>query len=542
MVNQHALQLFIQAFNAIQDLLFIIKAETGNFTIEYVNKRGLDYLQKDEGIFGQSISGIQEKLGSTFTFHLSQAANGTDEKRFVEVIDTNKGQSELETVLTPVELDSDIYIIAVFRPVKEKKQPLQQLVESEEKYRKIVRAIPDAIILHRNGIIYDVNEVALHLLKTNEEHVIGKHVLDFVDMRDRQQVVERIENAMYKGLNGKTVEERFVNYAGEVIYADTTSAPVKINGEQFVLVTFKDVTERKLAEKQIRESEERFRIIAEHSMDIIKILDPSGEIMYVSPAIEAVLGYDIQDVVGKSFFKTIYEEDVSDVKQKFSNMIQTKEYFDFILRRVHQDGYPVWLHSDIIPVLDGDGEIEKIIVISGDVSAFKRREEMLSKMAFYDSLTGLPNRRLFTHRLQQAMYTTDRTGNITALLVLDCDKFKQINDTLGHDIGDEVLKEFARRVRSSIRSMDTLSRLGGDEFTIILPELHKKEEVFDISNKIFKKIHAPMVINGESLSITTSIGASFYPGDGTTIENLFKAADENLYKVKENGGDSIIIL
>ncbi len=203
-----------------------------------------------------------------------------------------------------------------------------------------------------------------------------------------------------------------------------------------------------------------------------------------------------------------------------------------------KSGHSIWLHSHFIPVLSSEGDLEKIIVISSEITESKRKEEKLAKMAFYDYLTGLPNRRLFTDRLNQAIFTSERTGKLTALLVLDCDKFKRINDTLGHDIGDEVIKEFARRVRSSLRKMDTLSRVGGDEFTIVLPELMSTDEIKAVSNRILEVIREPMLIKGHEIHMTTSIGISLYPMQANTVDDLYKKADVNLYKSKDCGGNT----
>ncbi|WP_400248141.1 diguanylate cyclase [Niallia sp. JL1B1071] len=170
----------------------------------------------------------------------------------------------------------------------------------------------------------------------------------------------------------------------------------------------------------------------------------------------------------------------------------------------------------------------------------RRKEKTLSKLAYSDYLTGLPNRRLFLDRLQQAFYTSDRTGKFTALMVLDCDKFKQINDTLGHDVGDEVIKIFAKRVESSLRKRDTLSRVGGDEFTVVLPEISKVEDVIDISNRILATVNEIMQLHEIELQISTSIGISLYnPASPSNTDELFNKADQELYKAKAKGGNQI---
>ncbi|MCQ6274989.1 PAS domain S-box protein [Bacillus sp. V3B] len=429
--------------------------------------------------------------------------------------------------------------IATYKNVTEEKRVMLKLKESEERYRKVLEFSPDALVMHTEGKITYVNQAGLDLIKAkNTNQVIGKPVLDFVHDSNRKQVAERIEKAIKNGKKGELVEEKYLTFEGDKIYVETASAPIQEQGKTSVIVMFRDITTKRRAEKALRESEERFRIIAEHSKDIIKILDLEGKVFYASPSFETTLGHPIRNVIGKSFLDQIHQDDVSEAITILEEMKRSKEYFEIDIRHVHQDGYSIWLHSHFIPVLSSEGDMEKIIVISSDITESKQKEEKLAKMAFYDYLTGLPNRRLFTDRLNQAIFTSERTGKLTALLVLDCDKFKPINDTYGHDIGDEVIKEFARRVRSSLRKMDTLARVGGDEFTIVLPELTSTDEIIAVSKRVVEVTREPMHIKGHELQITTSIGISFYPTDADHVDQLFKEADQNLYKSKDRGGNT----
>lgn len=354
-----------------------------------------------------------------------------------------------------------------------------------------------------------------------------------------------------KAANSKqvvTFEDKTTLQNGQIIYNETVLTPI-IDGEKIYLIAIvRDVTDKTLrlkelqqykeAEQARRESQETFRIIAENSVDIIKVLSPEGEITYASPSIEDILGYSARNMTGKSFFETVHPDDIEKMKVVFANLIKTQSHIDIEVRRKHQDGHFVWLHSDFIPVLSSEGQFEKIVAISGDITKYKKKVKRLEKLAYYDHLTGLPNRRIFVESLQQSMSTTDRTGKLTALLVLDCDNFKQINDNLGHDIGDEVIKEFSKRVRCTIRDTDTLSRVGGDEFTVVISEKMDMQQVINISKRILVAVHKPMEIKGHVLNLTTSIGISFYPLHAKNMEELFKKADVNLYKSKSLGGNT----
>ena len=430
----------------------------------------------------------------------------------------------------------NIVAVGTYRDVTEYIKILKEIKEKEEKFRNIAKASPEAIIVYTEGKITFINERALSLLKAkSQSQAIGKSILDFVYPSDRKQVEERMRDAIYKEKKEEFIEERLLNFEGEIIYAETAFAPINDGGKVSVVIMIRDVTTKKRAEKATSESEERFRIIAEHSMDIIKVLDPQGKIIYASPAIEKILGYPVRKMIGKPFYTTIHSDDMEKARNEFKEMLKTKKYIQINLRRIHQDGHYIWLNTDFVPVLNPEGEVEKIVAISNDITELRKKEKKLAKMAYSDHLTGLPNRRKFMECLQQAIYTSERTGKVTALMVLDCDKFKQINDNFGHDTGDEVIKEFAKRVRTSIRKMDTLSRVGGDEFTIVLPELSHEQDADAISKRIFEEVRKPMYIKGKKLQITVSIGISFYPTNTSNMEELFKEADIALYKAKESG-------
>ncbi|WP_010283604.1 diguanylate cyclase domain-containing protein [Bacillus timonensis] len=389
------------------------------------------------------------------------------------------------------------------------------------------------------------NQAGLSILNTNQS-LFGKTMEECLPMEKVQYLKRYYEKAAYSK-QVVTFEDETILPDGQIMINETIVTPI-IDGENiFLIAIVRDVTDKsmrikelqqyKKAEQARRESEETFRIIAENSVDIIKVLTPDGKITYVSPSVEDILGYPAHKRVDETLFGTIHPDDLERMNDVFTKLLETKEHVDIEVRRKHHDGHSVWLHSDFIPVLSSEGELEKIVVISGDITEYKRKVNKLEKLAFYDYLTGLPNRRIFEERLLQSMYTTDRTGKLTALLVLDCDNFKQINDRLGHDIGDEVIKEFSKVVRRTIREKDTLSRVGGDEFTVVIPEIMDKHQVIAISNRILTAVHQPIEIKEHVINITTSIGISFYP----LVENaeeLFKRADDNLYKSKSLGGNT----
>ncbi len=303
----------------------------------------------------------------------------------------------------------------------------------------------------------------------------------------------------------------------------------------------RDVTTKLRSEQALRESEERFRIIAENTKSIVKIITLKGKVTYCTTTIEDILGIPLWMEMGKSIYSNIHEEDLPLLDDVLEKVRKLKTPIDIEIRHLHRDGNAIWLNSQFVPLFDDAGQVEKIMMISDDISELKQKESKLKKMAFYDYLTGLPNRRLFEQQLQQAIVTSDKTGKLTALMVLDGDKFKNINDTLGHDVGDKVIIEFANRLQYSLRSKDTISRIGGDEFTIVIPEIRDLEEVKLIADRILKNIQETMYINGHEVTITASIGIACYPTTTKDMEELFKIADNNLYRSKDHGGNTYTI-
>lgn len=429
--------------------------------------------------------------------------------------------------------DKEILAIVTYKDITKEKQAMTVLKNNEEKYRNMVESSPDALMIHREGTITYINPAGLKLLKAeNPNQLINRQLLDFVHPKSKVQVEERFKNQL-----SERVEEIYLTTSGEKVYVETNASTIQDRGRNSMIITLRDVLKRRRAEKILKESEERFRIIAEHSKSIIKILDLNGKIFYASPPLEETLGYLICDVIGNSILDHIHRDDRTKAKDAIQTIISTGKPLELEMRHIHQDGYSIWLNSNFTPIFSSEGEIEKFIVISEDITDSKMKEKKLKQMAYYDYLTGLPNRRLFIERLSQAILTSKKTGTLTTLMVLDCDKFKQINDTLGHDVGDEVIKEFAKRVQMNIRKKDTLSRLGGDEFTIVFPEVKDKEEIEFICNQILDRVKQPIFINGHEIYISTSIGISYYP-EAKNEEILFKNANNNLYVSKERGGDT----
>ncbi|CAJ1004174.1 MULTISPECIES: GGDEF domain-containing protein [Bacillales] len=189
----------------------------------------------------------------------------------------------------------------------------------------------------------------------------------------------------------------------------------------------------------------------------------------------------------------------------------------------------------LTPICDSNGVCTHVFAVTRDITERKKLESQLAHMAYHDMLTGLPNRRLLLDRMQQAIAKAKRSNQLLAVLFLDCDNFKDINDTWGHDVGDQFLQVMAKRLTSCVRDVDTVARLGGDEFVILLTSLESETEAAKVAARILDVLQQPWLIAKQQFSITTSIGIAFFPHDGTDTDQLLRHADQALYKAKSSG-------
>jgi diguanylate cyclase (GGDEF)-like protein/PAS domain S-box-containing protein len=274
----------------------------------------------------------------------------------------------------------------------------------------------------------------------------------------------------------------------------------------------------------------------EHSPASIVVTDCKGGIEYVNPAFCRLTGYSPEEALGQntSLIKG-YEQPAEHFKEMWNTILAGREWRgEFHNKR--KDGSLFWELASISPILNEQGEITNFVGVKENITERKELLEYLDQMAHYDELTGLPNRALFFDRLGCLESLSRREGRHFALLFIDLDGFKGVNDRHGHDAGDAVLRETAARLRASIRASDTAARMGGDEFTVILGNLSREADISLIARKILQALSAPISLpGGLNCSIGASIGISLYPEDAQDVETLVSSADTAMYEVKREG-------
>ncbi len=300
---------------------------------------------------------------------------------------------------------------------------------------------------------------------------------------------------------------------------------------------------------QLRESEKLHRYIVNKSPDIVYILDSQGRFTFINKRVETLLGYKMKDVIGRHYTDLIHEDDLDKAQFKFNERRTGKRASINIelklkcnkndqVRNFDNRLLPIEINSVGVYKSQDTADDRKFIGTYGiarDITDRIEAEEIIRFQAYHDMLTRLPNRTLLKDRLHQAIAHAKRNKNSLSVMFLDLDRFKVINDTLGHMIGDKLLQAVAMRLRHCLREGDTLARIGGDEFTLLLPAVNSKNDAEIIASKIIKSLKMPFKIDSHELFVSTSIGISQYPEDGQTMESLIKHADIAMYSVKGKG-------
>ena len=299
--------------------------------------------------------------------------------------------------------------------------------------------------------------------------------------------------------------------------------------------------ERQRAEEALRQNEERFRSLVQNASDIVTILDVDGTIRYDSPAIQRVLGYEHGERVEKPASEYVHPDDVERVTESFARTLEqpgVRPPLEFRIR--HKDGSWRYVEVTRTNLLD-DPAVGGVVANSHDITERKRLEEQLQHQAFHDHLTGLANRALFMDRLGHALARLTRRDVSVAVLFLDLDNFKIINDSLGHEYGDQLLIAVGQRLEQLLRSEDTVARIGGDEFTVLLEDITSPSQATRVAERITEAFQSPFSVGGQELFITASVGIALSAMGGKRPQEVLQDADVAMYRAKTTGKASYAV-
>lgn len=418
----------------------------------------------------------------------------------------------------------------------------ERLAQSQERYREILENMSNAAAVYevrekgQQFTIKEFNRSAEELEQINRQEVLGHSLQDVFPSAEESGIFTVLRRVWQTGdpehylltyyQNGR-VPRRRENYVYRLS-----------SGE--VVALYQDVTAQRQAEEALWLEKERAQVTLHSIGDGVITTGIDGHVEYLNPIAEDLTGWPLAEAYGKELkqiFHIVNELDGTGVESPVDRCLAEDRIIGLANHTslVHRKGHPFSIEDSAAPIHDRQGHLIGAVLVFHDVSDKRALLRQMTHQAHHDALTGLPNRVLFNDRLSQAIAQAHRKDHQVAVLFLDIDRFKLINDTFGHAIGDHVLQAAAERLRSILRAGDTVGRQGGDEFIIILPEVSLGNEAGIVAEKILTIFSAPFVLNGEEVFITPSIGISLYPTDGTDIETLVKHADISMYYAKESG-------
>lgn len=287
-------------------------------------------------------------------------------------------------------------------------------------------------------------------------------------------------------------------------------------------------------DRNVREREERFRALVQNSFDIITIHDSKGVTLYESPAASRILGYSPGALIGKTPFQTIHSRDVEMAREAFASLVNGGEPAAIEMRYRHADGSWIWLEVLGNNLLEHSG-VHGIVLTSRDITERKHAEDRARYLANYDVLTGLPNRILMHDRVNQSVAQARHARERIALMHIDVDRFKVVNETLGHYVGDTLLKSAADRIKACARDTSTLARVGGDEFSILIPDANSLHSLSAIAARVLEEMSRPFAGPTQDVFVSASVGISLFPDDAKSPDELTKHAEAAMYSAKKLG-------
>lgn len=419
--------------------------------------------------------------------------------------------------------------------------------EYEIQYRALFDSAHDAIVLMDRNLIIDCNKRCLELLRCKREQMVGHYTPEFWPEKqpDGQISTEASLPHIKAALNNelRPYEFRHLRPDGTFLDADVTLNIFDIKGKKYLQAIIRDITDKKEIQEALRQSEERYRTVLDDILEGCYETDMEGNFTFFNNSFCKILGYPEYEIAGSSYRNYADEECIKKIYHAFNNVLTTSvpdRNLDITI--IVKDGSRKHADISVSLIKDSYGKPTGFRGIVRDITERKKHEEMIAYMAFHDPLTGLPNRRLFDDRLYVALEFTKRNRKKLAVMLTDLDKFKEINDTMGHQMGDSLLKEVATRMAGLVRKSDTLARMGGDEFMVLLqPDINTIEDVRIVANRFIKSFSKPFNCDGTELKVSSSLGIAVYPDHGEDVETLISHADIAMYEAKKNGGNNFKI-
>ncbi|MBS4174143.1 PAS domain S-box protein [Bacillus sp. FJAT-49736] len=551
--------LFLHIFNSMSDMLFITQIENNDdYRYLFINEAASSFTGLTSDVYGKTMNEVlPSPMYSFIKEKYDEAIKKKSPLQYVEkfeipsekeaIIGTNgKRLIYYETTITPVfdSSNASTHILAIVRDITLQKQKEKELKMATDHFKLLFNSTADAIFTFDAQENFTSANLAFEkLFGWKQEEILENPSISIIPDMGKKELKNMIIHALKTGQTIPSHEVQRLTKDGQIIDVLASYSPLCDHDGNWDggVAVYKDITELKQIFNELKESEEKYRLITEHTSDLIKIIDPEGIVLYSSPSHFETLGIRPEDTLNKPIFIGMHPESKVVLKNTIQKILHTAEPASFIYQRQNQNGEYLWMHTIASPIMNEKNEVDRILFIARNITESKKYEEKLKNDALSDFLTGQPNRRHFFHKLTEEMDKAFHSQTTMALLLLDIDRFKWINDTMGHDTGDQLLKSFSARVRHCLRDDDILARLGGDEFAILLPNIQDQQDVIKIANRIIKSLQKNWKIEDHIFKTTSSIGIAFYPPYHQHHKELLKHADMALYAAKEKGRNNFQI-
>jgi diguanylate cyclase (GGDEF)-like protein/PAS domain S-box-containing protein len=427
------------------------------------------------------------------------------------------------------------------REVQERKQVLEALSASEKRFRNIVETISDWVWETDSRGVYTYSSPKVKdILGYEPSEVIGKTPFELMPADEASGISVILDHFAAFRQPYAGIENVNIRKDGKRVVLETGGVPIFDGHGEFrgYRGINRDISDRRLAEEALRESEATLRgFFNANAIQMSVIEVEQDDFIYVLPnkRIADFFGFSVEEMTGKTARELgISDELIRHWIEVFRYFLETREPMTFEYEFPYQ-GHEYCYQGSISPIYDSTSARPRFSFAAVDITARKHAEQEIQKLAYFDSLTGLPNRGLLEDRLIQIMAQSMREGWQVGVLFLDLDRFKWINDTLGHTAGDILLQEVAERLQNRLRASDTVARLGGDEFVIVLSAVKHEQDIAHTTRDIMDSLSMPVELEGQKIFLSASIGIAIYPADGHDVSSLLRNADTAMYVAKETG-------
>ena len=417
----------------------------------------------------------------------------------------------------------------------------RKLVQHQNYLEQVIDGMPAGLIVVDAACrVLSVNKAMGDMLGMPAEVLAGQPLLD--TLIPSPELAERAAAALASGLPQDGVAAAVAvaadGHAEGVRWFEFNIRRTSQAGGFLLLLIGQDVTFRRQARLRLQESEEFFRMTFSQAAVGIALLSREGRFLRVNRKLSRIVGYTEIELLQRFYHQLTCPDDLDEDRALFARLVEGElRDFQRETRYLRKDGAPVWVALSASTMREASSGQLRLIVAVEDISRRKQAEEALLRMANHDALTGLPNRLLLQDRLGHAIVQAQRSGRQVGVMFVDLDRFKHVNDSLGHEAGDRLIVEIARRLGAALRESDTVARQGGDEFVVVLADLGGPEDAATVARKVLDGLFQPLVLAGQEVFPSGSIGIAMYPRDGQDSESLLKAADSAMYHAKGGGGN-----